>query len=258
MGLRIPDSGQTVSNPRLGFRLDPGEPGVLRSASASQSTLRVAEQEGRNTRRLEAAAQRDGRIVTRSVRQFTRADTGSFLATRAGRTIVESVEPRPTPVENALAIAEAREAVAPAPEPGAAPATAPPLGGTGSTGLFNGGFRFADAESAEVEVRLIAQQAALERALVQQAGTVADVDDPEAVAAAQRDLAQLRQQAQQIEQEINRIRLARVIQGNQQLTRALLGAVEAQAANGAALAGAAAGTGLGAQQPDTEFLNLIA
>ncbi len=273
MGFRIGGATQALANPSLGFRLDPGEPGVLRSAPASQSTLRVAEQEGRNTRRLEAAALRAGRVVTRSTRTFTRGDTGSFLGTLAGQTRVESVEPRPTPVETAQAVAEARaeggDAPAPAPPadtggptvpvpaPQIEPGEAIAVGNGGSIGLFNSGFRFANPETAQVERNLVVQQGRIQRQLVQIAGVSIRLSDPEAAADVRRETAALRRQAAQIEREINRIRLAQLAVSTAQINRTLLTATETRLETTRDLVGAAAGVP-GPAQPESDFLDLLA
>lgn len=270
MGLRIPDRPQALANPSLGFRLDPGEPGVLRQASASDSTLRVAEQEGRNTRRLEAQALREGRVVTRSVRTFTRGPEGSFLTTVAGLTRVESVEPRPTPIENAEAIADARRTEPPPAETGPPPADAfaeagngPQRlisGGGGAAGLFNSGFRFANPDTAQVERDLVTRQAEIERLLLTQSVAARRADDPEAAADARQQATQLRRDAQAIEREINQIRLARLAENAQRLTQRFLEAADAQFELAAGLAGAALGADTGAIAPDTRLdaLDLVA
>lgn len=258
MGLRVSDATAAVVNPRLAFRLDPGEPGVLRSASASQSTLRVAEQEGRNTRRLEAAALRAGRVVTRSVRTFTRGDTGSFQGTVAGQTRVESVEQRPTPVETAQNLAAALATNEPSPVEPAPTPEAVGSGSVGSIGLFNGGFRFVSAETAAQERSLVAQQTRIERELVQIAGVSIRLDNPEAAAEVRQQTAALRRSAQQIERDINRIRLAHIAASAQRLTRVLFAAAASQTEPAGAIIQAATGAAAGSANPTQDFLNLVA
>lgn len=231
MGLRVPDAIPVLTDPTLGFRLDPGEPGVLRGAPASRSTLRVAEQEGRNVRRLEAQARREGRVVTRAVTTFTRAPAGSFLGTVAGLTTVESVEPRPTATDTAANLAEAR--TVPGAQTDAPDANLAAGGGLatgpGPLGLFNDGFRFSDGESVQRERQLLASQAALERRLLRAAGAPVAADDPQAAQDAREQVARLRRAAQAVEREINRLRLAQLAEQQATLTATLLGAGDAQA-----------------------------
>jgi len=230
MGLRVDNNALAALNdPRLAFRLDPGEPGVLHAASASQSTLRVAEQENRNIRRLENAAAREGRIVTRSGATFTRTGVGSFTTTVSGLTRVESVEPRPTPLETAERISEATP-------DGTGGDQAPARSGAqsqGIIGLLNNGFRFAAADTQSRERELIARQSSIERELIQTARFRFNADNPEAAQAARAHSAALRRQAQDIERAINQLRLAQLAESSAQLS-ALLGqaaAGQTEAAN---------------------------
>jgi len=109
----------SINNPVLGFRLDPGEPGLLSSAPASQAALRVTAQEQRNLRRLESEAIMAGRVILASGTSFGRAFAGPYLTITSGLTTVVSRPARPSVVESEAA----REAAAgDAPE---APAAAP-------------------------------------------------------------------------------------------------------------------------------------
>ena len=51
------------NNPKLFFKLDPGESGILRSAKANESIIKVTAQEQRNLNRLRLEALREGRRV---------------------------------------------------------------------------------------------------------------------------------------------------------------------------------------------------
>jgi hypothetical protein len=86
--------GSLISDPRIGYRLDPGEPGVLRGASASTSTLRVVEQEQRNLNRFRSRAVQEGKTVVFANIKYLRQFRGSFMATVAGETRVV-LEDRP-------------------------------------------------------------------------------------------------------------------------------------------------------------------
>ena len=52
--------GSVVNDPRLYYRLDPGELGLLQSAPASQSRLRVVAQELHNLQRFKMEALQEG------------------------------------------------------------------------------------------------------------------------------------------------------------------------------------------------------
>jgi len=85
----------SINNPTLGFRLDPGEPGMLRAGKATQATLLVTAQEHRNLARLKSEAIREGRVIIHAGIQFGRAFKGAFLTTTNGLTTVISRQPRP-------------------------------------------------------------------------------------------------------------------------------------------------------------------
>lgn len=128
--------GSLISDPRIGYRLDPGEPGVLRGASASTSTLRVVEQEQRNLNRFRSRAVQEGKTVVFANIEYLRQFRGSFMATVGGETRVV-LEDRPpsepiVPGEAPAAVAEYFDtqgalAVAPELEISAAQGSAPRL-----------------------------------------------------------------------------------------------------------------------------------
>lgn len=78
------------NDPKLFFKLDPGEPGLLRSARASESVVKVTEQEQRNLNRLRLEAVREGRRVVAADATFEPGIDGSFASIRAGRTVVRT------------------------------------------------------------------------------------------------------------------------------------------------------------------------
>ncbi len=84
-----------ISNPVMGFRLDPGEPGMLRSGKANQATLLVTGQEHRNLVRLKSEAIRDGRVIIHAGIRFGRKFAGPYLTTASGLTTVISRPARP-------------------------------------------------------------------------------------------------------------------------------------------------------------------
>ncbi len=77
-------------NPVLGYRLDPGEPGMLRRAKASESFIEVSAQERRNINRLKTQAVREGRQVLFARIKYTYGIDGSYSSLRAGETTVVS------------------------------------------------------------------------------------------------------------------------------------------------------------------------
>lgn len=80
-----------ISNPLISYRLDPGEPGMLRSARASDSAVRVTAQERRNLNRLVSDAYREGRIPVRTSISYDAGFEGAYMAVRGGHTAVTSV-----------------------------------------------------------------------------------------------------------------------------------------------------------------------
>lgn len=90
---------RVIDNPQLGYRLDLGEPGFLRSAKASESALRVTSQETRNLTRLKSQALREGHVILSADITYTGGISGSFPAVKAGHTRVVSREARNKPME---------------------------------------------------------------------------------------------------------------------------------------------------------------
>lgn len=80
-------------NPTLGYRLDPGEPGLAYSAPASRSILRVLSQEISNLVAFKKEAMREGGYVVYSNISLDLRKRGSFLAAVAGRTQVLVYKP---------------------------------------------------------------------------------------------------------------------------------------------------------------------
>ena len=78
------------NDPKLFFKLDPGEPGLLRSTRASENVVKVTEQEQRNMNRLRLEAVREGRRVVAADATFEPGIDGSFASIRAGRTVVRT------------------------------------------------------------------------------------------------------------------------------------------------------------------------
>jgi hypothetical protein len=78
------------SDPRVFFKLDPGEPGTLRSARASETAIRVTAQEQRNLNRLTSEAAREGRRVVFADARFRYGVDGQFASIRSGQTTVRS------------------------------------------------------------------------------------------------------------------------------------------------------------------------
>ena len=85
-----------MTDPVLRYRLDPLEPGLLRSARASQSTAAVSAHELGNLIEFRREAAQTGRMVVYSSITFKRGIDGSYPSIRAGRTEVVSV-PLPEP-----------------------------------------------------------------------------------------------------------------------------------------------------------------
>lgn len=77
-----------ISNPILGYKLDPGEPGIPHSAPASRSILRVLSQEISNLIYFKKEALREGGAIIYSNIALDLRKRGSFLAAVAGRTQV--------------------------------------------------------------------------------------------------------------------------------------------------------------------------
>lgn len=81
-----------LSNPKLHYRLDPGEPGFATRATASRSTQLVTAQELRNRVRLQRQAIAEGRQVILAHSKFTHGKDGAFSTLRGGLTIVASID----------------------------------------------------------------------------------------------------------------------------------------------------------------------
>ncbi|WP_164723682.1 hypothetical protein [Thermosipho globiformans] len=77
-----------ISNPMLGYRLDPGEPGLSHGAPASRSVLRVLSQELSNYYAFERKAQKEGGYIIYGGIYLDLRKRGSFLAAVAGKTRV--------------------------------------------------------------------------------------------------------------------------------------------------------------------------
>ncbi|SHE33691.1 hypothetical protein SAMN02745164_00245 [Marinitoga hydrogenitolerans DSM 16785] len=77
-----------VVNPLLGYRLDPGEPGLASSSPASLSVIRVLSQETGNLMAFKKEAAQNGGYVVYSRISLNMQKRGSFLAAIAGKTEV--------------------------------------------------------------------------------------------------------------------------------------------------------------------------
>lgn len=79
---------ESVSNPTLGYRLDPGELGLWNSVSAGRSILRVLTQEISNWLYFKRKVEREGGVIIQGGISLDLRKRGSFLAAVAGRTTV--------------------------------------------------------------------------------------------------------------------------------------------------------------------------
>ncbi|MBI5361353.1 MAG: hypothetical protein HZA48_12320 [Planctomycetes bacterium] len=86
------NSLKSNSDIRLYYKLDPGEPGMLKSARAETSTLQVTGQETRNLQRLRHNAFVDGKVVISSGITYARGVEGTMPVVRAGHTRVVSAD----------------------------------------------------------------------------------------------------------------------------------------------------------------------
>jgi len=84
-----------LNDPLLRYKLDPGEPGMLRSARASDSIAAVSAQERGNLNQFKREAFIAGRVIIHESITFTRGIEGLFSTIRAGLTEVVSI-PAPT------------------------------------------------------------------------------------------------------------------------------------------------------------------
>ncbi len=78
------DVGRVLNNPTIGFKLDPGEPGIAGSAPASTSALKVIPHELANIRRFEAEARAKGGIVINEEITLDIQRVGSYLTVAGG------------------------------------------------------------------------------------------------------------------------------------------------------------------------------
>lgn len=81
-------SMNAVINPMLGYKLDPGEPGIPSSAPASRSVLRVLSQELANYMDFKKQAMENGGFIIAGGIFLDLQKRGSFLAAVAGKTKV--------------------------------------------------------------------------------------------------------------------------------------------------------------------------
>lgn len=79
---------ESVTNPTLGYRLDPGELGLWNSAPASRSILRVLSQEISNWLYFKRKVEREGGVIIQGGISLDLRKRGSFLAAVAGQTRV--------------------------------------------------------------------------------------------------------------------------------------------------------------------------
>ena len=84
-----------LNDPLLRYKLDPGEPGLLRCVLASESMAAVSAQERGNLNQFKREAFIAGRVVIHESITFTRGIDGLFNTIRAGLTEVVSI-PAPT------------------------------------------------------------------------------------------------------------------------------------------------------------------
>ena len=78
------DVGRVLNNPTIGFKLDPGEPGIAGSAPASMSALKVIPHELANIRQFEAEARAKGGIVIEKEITLDIQRVGSYLTVAGG------------------------------------------------------------------------------------------------------------------------------------------------------------------------------
>lgn len=87
-------------NPILGYKLDPGEPGIASSAPASLSINRVLSQETSNLIAFKKQAAINGGYVVYSKISLDMQKRGAFLAAVAGKTEVKIAYPNENKDEN--------------------------------------------------------------------------------------------------------------------------------------------------------------
>ncbi len=76
--------GNVLSNPTIGFKLDPGEPGIGGSAPASTSALKVIPHELGNIHRFESEALAKGGVVIEESITLDVQKVGSYLTVAGG------------------------------------------------------------------------------------------------------------------------------------------------------------------------------
>ncbi len=76
--------GSILSNPSIGFRLDPGEPGIAGSAPASSSALKVIPHELGNIHRFKSEALAKGGVVIEEEITLDIRKVGSYLTVAGG------------------------------------------------------------------------------------------------------------------------------------------------------------------------------
>ncbi|MFC1744145.1 hypothetical protein ACFL35_09125 [Candidatus Riflebacteria bacterium] len=81
----------TIHNPTLHFRLDPGEPGLAPPTPASRAALTVIQQEMHNLNRFVNDSTRENRTVVKKRVTYDVAFAGNFLTVRGGHTEVKSI-----------------------------------------------------------------------------------------------------------------------------------------------------------------------
>ena len=77
-----------ISNPTVGYKLDPGEPGVAAPARATASVYTVVGQESRNRARLASEAMMEGKDVLFVNTEYQVEQVGSFSVVVGGHTTV--------------------------------------------------------------------------------------------------------------------------------------------------------------------------
>jgi hypothetical protein len=216
------DLKPVINNPYLGYKLDPGEPGLLNKAKASESTLRVTAQEQRNLNRLVSEAVQEGRTVIWKGITYRPAIAGSFMGTAAGHTTVISVESPEN--ETALSSSDYENGIEITP----AAEGAEDQGAKGENGISNSSIAI-DPQLAEESPDELSQQAVLLQASIgrlesqiQEAdnGTSKEENGLEADQADQKKQ-HLSRKIQEKEDELNKIAMARLIKMQSELMAAM-------------------------------------
>ncbi len=100
-----------LENPILGYKLDPGEPGLAHSSSASNSILRVLTQEISNWLAFKREAEKNGGVIIFGGISLDLRKRGSFLAAVAGRTTAYIYYPNRSESVNQVDETEVKEKV---------------------------------------------------------------------------------------------------------------------------------------------------